>query len=151
MSFNQNEYIKTYNKNIYKMIPFRVRKDNVDVIKKLKSVESINAYINALIDNDIHRNVLTIKQIKDKVLPIFNKHGIKEAYLFGSYARGEANNNSDIDIYCESGDVDTLIKQGLFEDELVQALNKDIDIVFIGSRMDNYFKRQLEIDKIRIY
>ena len=26
------------------------------------------------------------------------KHGIKEVYLFGSYARGEANNNSDVDI-----------------------------------------------------
>ncbi len=150
MSFNQNEYIKSYNKNIYKMIPFRVRKDNLDVIKKLKSVDSINGYINSLIENDIHRNILSIKQIKDKILPIFKKHHINEAYLFGSYARGEANSASDVDIYCKPGNIKTLIEQGLFEDELINALDKKIDIVFIGSKMDNYFKEQLERDKIRI-
>ncbi len=132
------------------MIPFRVRKDNIDIINKLNSVNSINGYINALIENDIHPNVLSIKQIKDKALPIFNKHKIKEAYLFGSYARGEAKNSSDVDIYCDPGDVKTLIEQGLFEDELARALNKKVDIVFIGSRMDNYFKEQLEGDKIKI-
>lgn len=150
MNFNQIDYIKNYNKNIYKTIPFRVRKDNFDIIKKLKSVESINGYINELIENDIHHNVLTIKEIKNKILPIFKKHNINEAYLFGSYARGEAKNTSDIDIYCESGNVKTLIEQGFFEDELTKALKKDVDIVFIGSKMDNYFKEQLDQEKIRI-
>lgn len=150
MNFNQIDYIKNYNKSIYKTIPFRVRKDNLDIIKKLKSVESINGYINELIENDVHRNILTIKEIKNRILPIFKKHNINEAYLFGSYARGEAKNNSDVDIYCESGDVKTLIKQGFLEDELTNALKKDVDIVFIGSRMDNNFKAQLEGDKIRI-
>ena len=150
MSFNQQEYIKKYNKDIYKMYPFRVRKDNVDIINKLESVDSINGYINTLIENDVHCNILTIKQIKDKINPIFRKHNINEAYLFGSYARGEAKNTSDIDIYCESGDIKTLIDQGYFEDELVKALGKEVDIVFIGSKMDEYFKEQLEGDKIRI-
>ncbi|MCQ2792728.1 MAG: nucleotidyltransferase domain-containing protein [Bacilli bacterium] len=150
MNFNQIDYIKNYNKSIYKTILFRVRKDNFDIMKKLKSVESVNGYINELIENDIHHNVLTIKKIKDKILPIFKKHNINEVYLFGSYARGEAKNTSDIDIYCESGNVKTLIEQGLLEDELTKALKKDVDIVFIGSKMDNYFKEQLEGDKIRI-
>ncbi|MCQ2796726.1 MAG: nucleotidyltransferase domain-containing protein [Bacilli bacterium] len=150
MNFNQIDYIKNYNKNSYKTIPFRVRKDNFDIIKKLKSVESINGYINRLIENDVHRNILTIKEIKNKILPIFKKHNINEAYLFGSYARGEAKNSSDIDIYCESGNIKTLIDQGFFEDELTKALKKDVDIVFIGSKMDNHFKEQLEGDKIRI-
>ncbi|MCQ2786987.1 MAG: nucleotidyltransferase domain-containing protein [Bacilli bacterium] len=150
MNFNQIDYIKNYNKNIYKTIPFRVRKDNFDIIKKLKSVESINGYINELIENDVHRNILTIKEIKNKILPILKRHNINETYLFGSYARGEAKNSSDIDIYCESGNIKTLIDQGFFEDELTKALKKDVDIVFIGSKMDNYFKEQLEGDKIRI-
>ncbi len=132
------------------MFPFRVRKDNVDIINKLQTVDSINGYINELIENDIHRDVLTIKQIKDRIIPIFLKHGIHEAYLFGSYARGEAKNSSDVDIYCESGDIKTLLDQGFFEEELIKALGKDVDIVFIGSKMDEYFKEQLEGDKIRI-
>lgn len=151
VAFNQKEYISTYNKNSYKMFPFRVRKDDEKVIKKLTSVPSMNKYIYSLIDNDINPGVLTIKQIKDRILPILSKHNIHEVYLFGSYARGEAKNSSDVDIYCETGDIKTFIDQGFLEDELVDALGKEVDIVFIGSGMDDFFKQQLEGDKIRTY
>ena len=132
------------------MFPFRIRVEDEYVINKLKSVTSMNEYIRSLIDNDIHPSVLSIRQIKEIILPILNKHNIKEVYLFGSYARGEANNQSDVDIYCESGDIETFIDQGFLEDELVEALGKDVDIVFIGSTMDDYFKNQLEKDKIKL-
>ena len=150
MAFNQKEYVEKFNKDTYKMYPFRVRKDDAATIKKLSTVPSINKYILSLIDNDINPSILTIKQIKERMLPILASHGIHEVYLFGSYARGEANNKSDIDIYCESGDIETLIDQGFLEDELKEALGKDVDIVFIGSTMDDYFKAQLDKDKIRI-
>ena len=150
MSFNQKEYVEKYNKNNYKMFPFRVRKDDKDVIDKLTSVPSMNKYIYSLISNDINPSVLTIKQIKDIIIPILSKHNIHEIYLFGSYARGEAKNTSDIDIYCEAGDIKTFIDQGYLEDELMKALGKEVDIVFMGSRMDDLFKQQLEGDKIRI-
>ncbi len=150
MSFNQRKYIDSYNKNNYKMFPFRVRKDDKKIIDKLISEPSMNKYIYNLISNDISRNVLTIKEIKNHILPILSKHNIHEVYLFGSYARGEATTSSDIDIYCESGDIKTFIDQGFLEDELKEATNKNIDIVFIGSRMDDYFKEQLDGDKIRI-
>ena len=150
MSFNQKEYIGNYNKDNYKLIPIRIRKDNVDITNKLESVPSVNSYILSLIENDIHRNTLTIKQIKDIVLPILAKHNIHEVYLFGSYARGEANNKSDVDIYCEAGDINTFIEQGYLEDELEEALGKEVDLIFIGSTLDDYFKEQLEEDKIKI-
>ena len=150
MAFNQKEYIDSYNKNNYRLFPFRVRKDDQKVIDKLTTVPSMNKYIYSLIDNDINPNVLTIKQIKDRILPILSKHNIHEVYLFGSYARGEAKNTSDVDIYCEAGDIKTFIDQGFLEDELVEALEKKVDIVFIGSRMDDFFRTQLEEDKIRI-
>ena len=150
MAFNQKEYIEGYNKSTYKLFPFRVRKDKVDVIKKLTSVPSMNGYINELIENDIHREVLTIKQIKERILPILAKHNIHEVYLFGSYARGEAKNSSDVDILCEAGDIRTFIDQGFLEDELVESLGKEVDIVFMDARMDDLFKEQLEKDKIRL-
>ena len=37
----------------------------------------------------------TIEEIKDKVTPIAQKYGVKRISLFGSYARGEATENSD--------------------------------------------------------
>lgn len=149
MAFNQKEYIDGYNKNTYKMYPFRVRKDNTNTIEKLKTVSSINNYINTLIENDI--SVLTIKQIKDRIEPILDKHGIKDVYLFGSYARGEANSNSDVDIYCDKGNVNSLYDEVDFIEELEKALGKKVDVVTIGSEMHPFFKEQLEKDKIRLW
>lgn len=150
MAFNQQKYIDDFNKETYKMFPFRVRKDNIDVINKLNNVPNKNKYIVSLIEDNINPSVLTIKQIKTRLLPVMAKHNIHEIYLFGSYARGEATNKSDVDIYCESGDVRTLIDQGFFEEELEKALGKEVDIVFIGSRMDDYFREQLEGDLIKL-
>ena len=150
MPFNQSEYINSYNKRNYKMIPFRVRLDDEDIMKKLSSVPSKNNYILSLIYNDINPSILTIKQIKDRILPILAKHGIDEVYLFGSYARGEAKSTSDVDIYCSAGDVKSFVDQGFLEEELEKALGKSVDLLFIGSRMDEYFKAQLDGDKIRL-
>ena len=150
MAFNQQKYIDDFNKETYKMFPFRVRKDNIEVINKLNNVPNKNKYIVSLIENNINPSVLTLKQIKTRILPIMAKHNIREVFLFGSYARGEATNKSDVDIYCGSGDIRTLIDQGFFEDELEEALGKEVDIVFIGSQMDDYFKQQLEGDLIKL-
>jgi len=150
MSFNQKQYIDSYNKQTYKMFPFRVRKDDTFVIDKLTSVPNLNKYIYSLIDNDINPSVLTIKQIKDKILPVLFKHSIHEVYLFGSYARGEAKNTSDVDIYCEPGNIKTFIDQGFLEEELEEVLGKKVDLLFIGTRLNDYFKEQLEGDKIRL-
>ena len=34
--------------------------------------------------------VYTIDQIKDKIYPVAEKYDLSKVYLFGSYARGEA-------------------------------------------------------------
>ena len=39
-----------------------------------------------------------IEEIKKKALPILRKHGVSKAGVFGSYARGEQKEKSDIDI-----------------------------------------------------
>lgn len=40
----------------------------------------------------------SIDEIKERLEPIFKECLVEKAYLFGSYARGEADENSDIDI-----------------------------------------------------
>lgn len=67
-----------------------------------------------------------------------------------SNARGEANNDSDVDIYCDEGDVNTLIKSVAFDEELENALGKKVDVVKIGSDLNEYFRKQLEEDMIKI-
>lgn len=150
MSTNQLSYISKYNKKNYKMYQFRVKKSDIEMIQKLDSMYNRTAYITNLISENIRPNVLTIKQIKERIKPIMDKHGIEEVYLFGSYARGEANSNSDVDIYCSTGDLKTFANDIDFEEELEDALGKKVDIVTIGSEMHWYFRQQLEKDLIKL-
>ena len=151
MSFDQNKYINKYNKDTYKMYQFRVRKDNKRIIKFLDNKDKRNNYIISLIDKDLDKNkVLSLKRIKEKIKPILNKYEIRDIYLFGSYARGEANSKSDIDIYCDKGNIKTLIQQGKLEEELEKSLHKEVDIVFESSIKDDYFEKQIMEDMIKL-
>lgn len=147
MKFNQKRYINDYNKQNYKMYQFRVKKDS-KLIKFLDNLNNRNSYIISAIEKD--RNVLTISKIKKIIIPILNKYGITDINLFGSYARGEANSNSDVDIYCDRGNIKNLVEQGKMEDKLEEALGKEVDIVFSSSKMDSFFKEQIMEDMIKL-
>lgn len=147
MKFNQKKYINDYNKQNYKMYQFRVKKDS-KLIKFLDNLNNRNSYIISAIEKD--RNVLTISKIKKIIMPILNKYGITDINLFGSYARGEANSNSDVDIYCDRGNIKNLVEQGKMEDKLEEALGKEVDIVFSSSKMDSFFKEQIMEDMIKL-
>ncbi len=144
------KYINEYNKEKYKMYPFRVKKSDEELIKKLDTIQNRNGYITRLIQEDINPGILTIKQIKERIKPVMDRHQIKDVYLFGSYSRGEANRDSDVDIYCESGDIESLYDEVEFVEELETALGKKVDVVTIGSQMHEYFRTQLEKDMIKI-
>ena len=150
MPFNQQKYINDFNKETYRMFPLRVRKDNGVVIQKLNNTRNKNKYITTLIEKDVNPDVLTLKQIKQRIFPILHKYDINEIYLFGSYARGEANNNSDVDIYCERGGLKSLFDITDLEKELEEALDKEVDLVLIGSEMDAFFEQQMKGDLIKL-
>ena len=150
MSFDQNEYISNFNKSNYKMYQFRVKKSDADLICFLEGLENRNKYILSLIKKDFKNETYTIKQIKTIIKPILNKYGITDINLFGSYARGEATEYSDVDIYCDMGNIKTFIDVGILEDELEAALNKKVDIIFKTSEIDDYFKSQIMEDMIKL-
>ena len=97
-----------------------------------------------------NKEIYTLEKIKKLIKPVMDKHQITEVYIFGSYARGEARSDSDIDIYCGAGDVKTLYDETDFIEELEKALSKKVDLVTIGSKMSSFFERQLNKDKIKI-
>jgi len=47
---------------------------------------------------DEERGILTIEQIKNACFEIFKDYDVEYCYLFGSYAKGDANPKSDIDL-----------------------------------------------------
>lgn len=144
------DYTNAFNKQNYKTYSFRVRKDDLDVINRLDNIDNKNKFITSLIKENIHPNILSIKQIRERLKPVIDKHRIDEVYLFGSYARGEANSESDIDLYCNDGDIKSLYDQAELLEELEKALGKKVDLIFIGTDLHPFFKEQLDKDKLRI-
>lgn len=72
---------------------------------------------------------MTVTEIKEKITPILQKHGVTRAGVFGSIARGEDTAQSDIDILIEIPH-----SHGLFEflgirNELEDALQKKVDLI----------------------
>ena len=47
----------------------------------------------------------TIDEIKNITVPVAKQYGIEKVALFGSYAKGEQNENSDIDLIIKKGDL----------------------------------------------
>ncbi|MBE6966034.1 MAG: nucleotidyltransferase domain-containing protein [Ruminococcaceae bacterium] len=70
--------------------------------------------------------IYTIDDIKAVLHPVFVKHSVKKAVLFGSYVKGMANQNSDIDLLLDSG-LRGLQFVGLIED-VRSALDKEVDV-----------------------
>lgn len=70
--------------------------------------------------------IYSIEDIKSVLYPVFVKHSVKKAILFGSYVKGLANQNSDVDLLLDSG-LKGLKFVGLIED-VRKALDKEVDV-----------------------
>lgn len=71
----------------------------------------------------------SIDEIKVKTSHIAKEYGIRRMGLFGSYARGEAADDSDVDLYIEKGKLSSLIQYFQFVHELEQTLQCHVDVV----------------------
>lgn len=95
--------------------------------------------------------MLTVQQIKETVAGYFKDKPVKEVYLFGSYARGEAKEDSDIDLGIVMDDTRmNLWQYAGMALGLEESLNKRIDLVEINL-MHSWVKRNFEKDKMEIY
>ena len=95
--------------------------------------------------------VLTKEQIQKTISEYFAGKPVKKAWLFGSYARGEADENSDVDVLV---DIDHDAKIGLkyfsWHTELGLLLNKKVDVVSAGWE-NEYIKPFIDKEKRIIY
>ena len=69
----------------------------------------------------------TVAEIENKIADTARHYGIHKAYLFGSYARGEARHESDIDICIEKGKIRTLFELSGFCRDLEEKLGNKVD------------------------
>lgn len=79
--------------------------------------------------------IYTISEIKRRIAPVIEKYRIPAMYLFGSYARGEATEESDIDFLVDTTDTEltSLLQLGALYCDLEEAFHKRIDLITVQS------------------
>ena len=92
----------------------------------------------------------TIEEIKTIVAPIARKYGVERVYLFGSYARGDVNENSDIDLRIDKGSLKGLFALCGLYTEIEEALQMKVDILTTGS-LEEDFLRKIQKEEVLLY
>lgn len=98
------------------------------------------------------KGLLTINSIEETVGKILSKYKteVSFCYLFGSYAKGYANERSDVDLMIGTS-VSGLQYFGLVE-ELREALHKKVDLIRLNDLSENFdLIREIMKDGIKIY
>lgn len=72
---------------------------------------------------------MDVDYIKKVASPILKRHGVEFAGVFGSYARGEANEKSDVDLLVRLSEPLSLIELVGLERELSEALGIKTEVI----------------------
>ena len=95
--------------------------------------------------------MLTIEEIKKAVTKVGKKYGIKSAYLFGSYAKGTANEDSDVDLIVDDGgNIRGYIAFNGFRFDLMDELGTNVDLLTPNS-MGERFYNLIKNDRVLVY
>ncbi|MCL2774816.1 MAG: nucleotidyltransferase domain-containing protein [Oscillospiraceae bacterium] len=101
--------------------------------------------------------IYSIEEIKHIVAPIAIKYDVDRVFLFGSYARGEANSTSDLDFVIDKGRLRGLKFASMLGD-LQENFDKSVDLLTSSSLAENEeysgypsFKQKIEKDMVIIY
>ena len=92
----------------------------------------------------------TIDEIRKKTAPLAKQYGISKMSLFGSYARGEANEGSDVDLVIDRGRLRGLIQYFSFVHDLEENLNCHVDVVTTGIQ-DRDFLERISSEGVLLY
>ena len=99
---------------------------------------------------DEEHGIIDIKDIRQKCSEIFDKYRVNFCYLFGSYAKGKAREDSDVDLLI-SADIKGLKFYGLVED-IRASLHKKVDALDVAQLKDNLeLIEEVLKDGIKIY
>ncbi len=94
--------------------------------------------------------IYTIEEIRTVVREIAQQYGVERVSLFGSYARGNARQDSDIDLRIDKGRIRGLFQLSGFHLDLEERLKIHVDVLTTESLDDKFLKRISE-EEIILY
>lgn len=96
--------------------------------------------------------MITLADISSTISRVLARYDVREAYLFGSFARGEQAPDSDIDLRLACGATMTFGTLYELSLELEKELGRKVDIVTNPpEHMRPGFRKNLEQDEVRLY
>ncbi|MBM7866034.1 hypothetical protein GTO89_06225 [Heliobacterium gestii] len=95
---------------------------------------------------------MNLQAIQKRAEPIFQRYGVVQAFVFGSFARGDQSEDSDIDFLIEYA---SDAKKSMFDfcnliGELQNALGRNVDVVTIKG-LSPFLREVVEKEKRVIY
>ena len=92
----------------------------------------------------------TIEELRSRIAPIAQRHGVQSVSLFGSYSKGTATDGSDIDLKIEKGKLRSLFQICGFRLAVEDALKCPVDLVTSESS-DRDFLDRIARDEVLLY
>ena len=94
--------------------------------------------------------VYTIDEIREMLRPLLERYHMASAGLFGSYARGEADERSDIDVIVYEGEGARALDVFGVAEGLYRASGKAVDVYEIGELAEGPFKESVLQDLVAL-
>jgi hypothetical protein len=92
----------------------------------------------------------TLNEIREKTVHIAKAYGIQSLGVFGSYARNEATDESDVDICVEKGSMRSLLQYFAFVQELEKILGCHVDVITTEIEDTDFLNHVLE-ERVLLY
>ncbi len=75
--------------------------------------------------------IYSVEELKQRIAPVAEKYGLREVYLFGSYARSEATEQSDVDILIDrtGSKIRGMFEMGGLYEDLCACIGKEVDLM----------------------
>ena len=94
--------------------------------------------------------VYSIEEIKEIAEPIARRYNIGALYLFGSYARGEANAQSDLDFRVDRGNLTDMLELGGLYSDLEEGFQKKLDVLTTQMLSPEFLSR-IQPEEVLVY
>lgn len=94
--------------------------------------------------------IYTIEEIKVKCIPIAKEYNLSNLRLFGSYAKGNATEDSDIDLIMDTGGIMGFIKYSSLLHKLEDVFGCSIDLI-TNEFSNKDFLKEIKKEEILLY